>query len=209
MKKLFKKIRTDRDFRAIVIMSLSAVFNTVYGIFSIVVGLISLDPYLISSGVYYILLAAIEIVLLLRRKITVSMRPYGVLLLILDLSLSIMTFYTLFTGSVKVQNEIVMIAIATYSFVRIGLAIKNFIDARRRSDLTLAIMRSISFSTALVGMLSLTMSMLVTFGGELDRSTTYLIGAVGMAVFLLNLLIAIYLLINKVDLLKKTKQKGV
>lgn len=209
MKTFLKKIRSDRDFRAVLIMSVSAIFNGVYGIFSFIVGLLSLDPYLISCGIYYFLLAMVEGILILRRKVTVSMRPYGFLLMALDLSLSLMTFYALFTGSVKAQNEIVMIAIATYSFLRIALAIKNFIDARRRSDVVLAIMRSISFSTALIGMLSLTMQMLVTFGGELDRKTVFLVGAVGLAVFIVNLLIAIYLVINKVDLFRKTKQKGV
>lgn len=208
MKNFLVKIKNDQQFRAIFLMSFSAIFNLVYCIFIITVGIINLDPYSISSGIYYLLLGWIEGAIILRKKNVVSMRGYGLLLMLIDLALSAMTFYALFTNAIKPQHTIIMITIALYSFIRIALAVKNFIDARRNLDLTLIIMRSISFSSALVGILSLTMSMLMTFGGEYDQKSTILIGVVGLAVFILNLVIAIYLIINKPDLFQKFKQKG-
>lgn len=208
MKNMIEKLRKDDFFRALLFMAGSAIFNLAYGIFSLVVGIIDKSPYMLSSSVYYLVLAFGEGFLIIRRQKTKSMRYYGFLLLILDLALSFMTFYTLLTGRNVSQNEIIMITIALYSFVKMGMAISNLLKARHSKDRYILIMRSISFSCALVGILTLTMSMVATFAeGGIESAKELVIGT-GLGIFILNLLLAVYLIIDKTDLFQKRQQKA-
>lgn len=208
MRKLVKKFRNDGYFRATFLMTGSAIFNVAYGVFSIIVGLIDVSPYMVSSGIYYLLLSFIEGLILYRGKKVKTMRPYGFLLMVLDLALSIMTFYTLFTGHMVGHNEIVMITIALYTFIRAYFAIRNLIKARRTEDRQLLVMRVISFSCVMVNMLTLTVSMTTTFGEASSQETTALIAGAGLGIFILNLLMSIYLVINKPHLFQKPQQKA-
>lgn len=197
MKPLLEKIRKDKDFRSVLTMAGSAGFNMVYGVFSLIVGIIATDMHLISSGGYYFLLAAIEAWLLFKRKTISGTRAVGLALLVLDLSISGMTFYSLFASGVKGQDTITMIAIAAYTFIRIGLAVKAFLDREKSRDALSVMMRSVSFFSVSVAVLTLTISMIATFSGGFDRSSTILVAIVGMAVFLLNLSIAVYLVFRR------------
>lgn len=207
MKKFIEKIHKDQFFRTFFMMGGSAIFTLAYGIFSAIIGIIDKSPYMATSGAYYLILAVGEALLVIKRDKIKGMRGYGLLLLGLDVLLSIMTFYTLFTGRNTSNDEIVMITIALYSFVKMGTAINNLLKARHSQDTYFLIMRAISFSSALVGMLTLTMSMVATFGDGGSESNQALVIGTGLGVLIINFLLSIYLIINKKDLFKKLQQK--
>ena len=71
-------------------------------------------------------------------------------------------------------------AVATYTFYKLGMAIRNLIKARKEESLLLVTLRNISYADALVSLLSLQTALLAAFGqdsGELVPLMNALTGA--------------------------------
>ncbi|MGN0818067.1 MAG: hypothetical protein ACI4L9_03765 [Candidatus Coproplasma sp.] len=80
-------------------------------------------------------------------------------------------------------------ATALYTFIRMGLAIKNLIKARKGGDYVISALRNVCFADALVAMLSLQTAMISAFGnGENATSVNALLGgAVCAAIIFMGL----------------------
>lgn len=90
------------------------------------------------------------------------------------------------------HNEIVMITIALYTFIKITLATVNLVKTKgKKVSVTLNTLRHISFADAAVSIFSLQRSMLVSFGGMAEgniRIFNIVVGSVVcFVVFLLGL----------------------
>ena len=64
-----------------------------------------------------------------------------------------------------VMHEIVMIAMAAYTFTKITLAVINLVKARKSASAKIVTLRNISLSDACVSIFALQRSMLVSFKG--------------------------------------------
>ena len=96
-----------------------------------------------------------------------------------------------------VMHEILMIAMATYSFARITLAIINLIKARKSSSAKIITLRNISLSDACVSIFALQRSMLVSFG-DMSQSDICIFNAViGTAVCVIVFMLGLNLVRNK------------
>ena len=177
----------------------SLLFNLAYGIYHGALGLWSRSWWLITLGVYYILLSVTRFgVLLVGRKVrqkpsdgVFACRFTGALFLALSVVLAGMVILSTVKDRGVVFHEIVMITMALYTFTKITLAIISLVKARRNQPVTTVTLRHISFADALVSVLSLQRSMLVSFPGMTEpdvRLFNALTGAaVCVAVFLLGL----------------------
>lgn len=94
-------------------------------------------------------------------------------------------------------HEIIMIAIAVYTFTKITLAIIGMVKARRCSSLITKTLRNISFATSVVSIYSLQRSMLVSFPGMAPSEIQLFNILTGAAVTLIVLLLGINLLGGK------------
>ena len=96
-----------------------------------------------------------------------------------------------------VMHEIVMIAIAVYSFTKITLAIINLIKSRKSASARLITLRNVSLADACVSIFALQRSMLVSFG-EMSATDICIFNAViGSAVCVIVFLLGLNLVRNK------------
>ena len=96
-----------------------------------------------------------------------------------------------------VRNEIIMIAMALYTFVTMAFAIINTIKAGKKKDELLEIEKNVSLVSAIGSMLSLERGMLGTFGDASDKLTLILEATSGAAAFIVVMLIGISLIRRK------------
>lgn len=113
------------------------------------------------------------------------MKKNGCALLFLALVLSGITCLSFLYPVAKAYNQIVMIAIAAYTFYIAVAAIINIIKAHRQRSARLIALRNISCAGAVASMLSLQRSMTATFGGSDQHFASVMNGCAGMGGFLI------------------------
>lgn len=94
----------------------------------------------------------------------------------------------------KSYPGLMIYAAATYTFVKMGLAIKNMIQARKKKSCFMMTLRNISCADALVSMLSLQTALLAAFGEEKEMNIPLMNALTGAAVCLMILALGIYML---------------
>ena len=93
----------------------------------------------------------------------------------------------------KSYPGLMIYAVATYTFVKMGIAIKNMIQARKQKSYLMMTLRNISYSDALVSMLSLQTALLASFGKPEDEFTFIMNALTGIAVCMMILALGIYM----------------
>lgn len=93
-------------------------------------------------------------------------RLCGWALLLVNLALAMRILLTLREGRLVAHHPITTIAMATYTFTSLTMAIVNIFRYRKYQSPVLSASRAISLASALVSLLSLEGTMLVVFGGE-------------------------------------------
>ena len=124
-------------------------------------------------SIYYALLSVARIFLFfeihknssLRKKIGI-MRICGYFLLVLNLVVSTMVFLLIYTTPQATYHQIVVITQATYTFSALTLAIVNIVKSLKQNAHVYSCAKAISLISASVSMLTLTNTMLATFGGD-------------------------------------------
>ncbi len=177
----------------------SLIINIAYGIYNGIMGFSTYSWWLITLCAYYIILGVTRFgVLTLKEKAENSsskftMRFTGSLLIFLSVVLAGTAYLSVESERGIKYNEILMITIATYSFMKITLAIINLIKAKKNDSATLKTLRYISFADALVSIFALQRSMLVSFG-EMPIEQTQILNiftgtAVYVGVFILGIIL--------------------
>ena len=85
-------------------------------------------------------------------------------------------------------------AVATYTFIKMGIAIKNMIQVRKEKSYLMMTLRNISYSDALVTMLSLQTALFAAFGEGQEKLIRRMDAMTGTAVCLMILSLGIYTL---------------
>ena len=181
---------------------LSALFDIVYGLFYGALAKRKSSYWFLTLCVYYLIIGIMRLILASldlndEKAESRAIKIYGVCFLFLSVIFSGMTFLTIYENRNMGKNEIVMIAIATYTFAILIMAIINTIKARKSSSVKMIILRNISLIAAAGSMMSLTRGMLGTFAdGQSDFA--FIMNAIsGALVFILALYISIKMIKNK------------
>jgi len=66
-------------------------------------------------------------------------------------------------------SSIPAIATAAYTTCKIVIAVRNIVKIRKKRHLSLKILRTVSFVDALVSVLTLQYTLIITFGGGMDK----------------------------------------
>ena len=170
---LLKKLKSDTLFRTRLFLLLSLIFNFGYAIFLFVVSRIYFSKWFFVMSIYYALLSVARIFLFfeiqsngfLRKKIWI-MRVCGYFLLVLNLVVSTMVFLLIYTTPQATYHQIVVITQATYTFSALTIAIVNIVKSLKQNNHVYSCVKAISLISASVSMLTLTNTMLATFGGD-------------------------------------------
>lgn len=167
-------------------------FNAAFCAYHIIFGVITHSWWLLTVGIYYAILSVVRFVVLQSKGNNKFITKFtGVMLMLLSLPLVGTVILAVVRDRGIVMHEILMIAMATYSFTKITLAIINLVKARKSTSSKLITLRNISLSDACVSIFTLQRSMLVSFGDMSETDICIFNAVIGAAfcviVFLLGL----------------------
>ena len=169
----FNRIKKDIDFRIKLFLCISFLFNVSYSIFLLIVGNVYSSKWFLVMSAYYGLLSAVRLFILIQTKTEknlrskiLSMQTSGFFVLLINLVVSTMMFILSNNKNFVVYHEITVIALATYSFSALTVAIISSIKHLKQNNYLYSCTKLISLISASVSMVTLTNTMLSTFGKD-------------------------------------------
>ncbi len=192
----------DAELRTRVNLRLSLAWNTAYALFHLGLGIRYAAFWYYTLFGYYLLLALLSYSLTAHRGAgeAAERRKYrlcGGALLLLNLALAAMIFLMVYEDRSFAHGPIVTIALAAYTFTALAVAIRNFIHYRKHTERWHKAAKATSLVAACVSMVTLTSTMLTTFGEKdaipLRRPMLALLGA---AVSLVIVAVALSMLVD-------------
>ena len=199
----FKRLKTDTQFRIKHFLVFSIIFNLCYCIFLFVVSGIYYSKWFFVMSLYYTLLSTARIFIFfeinpkssLRKKILI-MRACGYFLLLLNLVVSVMIFLLIYTAPYAKYHEIIVITLAAYTFSALTIAIVNIVRYLKKNEYVYSCVKVISLISASVSMLTLTNTMLATFGSENELLRSIILP-------ILSGVVAIFIIVCAILMIKK------
>lgn len=207
------------EIRVKVTLYTSLVFNVIYALFNIWLGLYHSTFWFASIGIYYFCLTLMRLFLLLytrkhgaRANIKLELLHYrncGIVFLVMNIALALMVFFMVYWGRTFHHHMITAIAMAAYTFTSFTIAIVSMVRFRKYESPVFSASKAISLASALVSMLTLTSTMLSTFGdGTMELLTRrILLGMTGGAVSLTVTAMAIYMIVQGTRKLRQLKNE--
>ncbi len=205
---------TDMNFKLLVSLYLSLGVNLAYSAFKLVTGIYYSSMLFISIAVYYIILSVIRFLILRYMRLSESgidliseykrCRLCGILMLVLNIALNSMIGYIIFSGSKRVYPEVIIITSACYTFYRVTVSVIDIVKYRKHERPVVRTAKAIRLAAALVSLLSLESSMIMTFGeSELFFKTAT--SVTGAAICAIIAAISVYIIASSGVNIKRIK----
>ena len=207
----------DEALRVKVSLYGSFLWNTAYAVFQLWLGFYHATFWFCSIGCYYIFLAVMRFFLLHHtakykageqvRTELVKYRACGWIFLVMNLALSLIVFFMVYWNRTFHHHEITTIAMAAYTFTAFCVAIVNIIKYRKYNSPVYTASKAISLAAACVSMLTLTSTMLTTFGNGTMTLTEnrIMLSATGGAVSVFIVIMAIRMIAQSTKRIKALK----
>ena len=165
------KIKNNIDFRIKLFLFISLICNFLYTTFLFVVSKIYSSKWFFIMSIYYGLLSIVRIFIFsqinpkkeLCKKIKV-MRASGCFLVLLNIVVTVMMFLLIYTTQYVKHHEITVIALAAYTFSALAIAIITSVKHLKNNNHVYSSVKVISLVSASVSMVTLTNTMLATWG---------------------------------------------
>jgi len=185
----------------------SLLINFLYAAGNCMIGFLTHSWWFITMGAYYAILAITRFSVLRIQRNTATeafaKRVTGVLLVVLSFCITGVNVLSIIESRGTEFHEIIMIAIATYTFTKITLAIIGMVKAKHTVSPAAKSLRNISLADACVSIYTMQRSMLVTFPGMSQSEITLFNILTGTAVYIIVLLLGINLIGGKrIDMAK-------
>lgn len=225
-----KSIRTDNKYiqtwlndpilRIKVSLTGNVLWNGAYAVLQLGLGIYHSSSWFYSLAAYYLLLAIMRFFLVrysfchrLGEKMRPELAKYracGWVLLLMNLTLSAIMLYMIREQRFVRHHEITTIAMATYTFTTLTVAIINVIRYRRYNSPAMSASRAVSLAAACMSMLTLENTMLATFGGDgmTPEIQTLFLGLSGGAISIFIIAMAIYMIVQANRKIKYMENKN-
>lgn len=215
--KYARRWQDDARLRVNVSLYGSLIWNTAYAVFQLWLGIYHHTFWFYSLAGYYISLAVMRFFLVRyttrhrpgerMRAELVRYRACGWIFLMMNLALSLMTFFMVYWNRTFIHHEITTIMMAAYTFAAFTVAIVNAVKYRRYHSPVYSASKAISLAAACVSILTLESTMLTTFGdGTMDAFTRkIMLGASGGVISVFIVVMAIYMIVQSTKKLKALK----
>lgn len=201
-----EQIVASQRYRIILSAGASFACNLLYALYHCVLGILNCSLWFITMCAFYGLLATMRFAAVLfdRKNHNAPpadaerfvMRLCGLLLTLLSLILSAISYISLSHNLATRYEEITMITIATYVFYKITLAIVKAVKQRKNPSLLLRAVRNISYAEVAASILTLQRSMLVSFGSMDGRQIHFMNAILGAAVCLFVLALGVSMILQ-------------
>ena len=191
----------------------SLTLNAIYALGNCIIGLLAHSWWFITVGAYYCVLTANRYsVLQIKRKANgdfaaelFARRITGILLVVLSFCIVGVNILSAVQDRGTAFHEIVMITIATYTFIKITIAMIGMAKSKHSPSPTVKTLRNISLADACVSIYTMQRSMLVSFPGMKSEEILSLNIITGTAVWIIVLLLGINLIGGKYTNMAKSK----
>ena len=218
-----RKWQDDARLRINVSLYGSLAWNTLYGIFQLWLGFFHHTFWFCSIGIYYICLAVMRLFLVNHtrkyapgekmRTELVKYRACGWIFLLMNLALSLIVFFMLYWNRTFTHHMITAITMAAYTFTAFTTAIINVVKYKKYNSPVYSASKAISLAAACVSMLTLTSTLLTTFGDETMSvmEQKIMLGSIGIAVSAMVVILAVFMIVmgtKKLHALKKEVENG-
>lgn len=205
---------SDPHLRINVSLYSSSIWDLIYAIFQLFLGIYNKSFWFYTLFGYYLLLSLMRFYLSSHTKkykpkemLELEIKKYhlcGWLLLLMNIFVSVMMFFFIYLDKAIYHHEIITIAIATYTFTIFTVAIVNYFRYKKYKSLIYSIVKTISLICASVSMITLTVTMLTTFGENSNKDfNKIMIMFVGVVVSLFIIVMSISMIITS----KKKKKE--
>lgn len=192
---------------------LGLILNTLFALGGCFLGFWSRSWWFITIGAYYSVLSVTRFLVLRVQKSSFCdlkmeyfiKRVTGFLLIALSICLIGINTLSAIKERATAFHEIIMIAIALFSFTKITMAIIGIIKARKKQSYIEKTLRNISLADGFVSIYSLQRSMLASFPGMAVEEIRLFNILTGSAVWLILLLLGINLIEGRVVTMAKSK----
>lgn len=208
MGKLSHRLVNDRATRLLFFTLGAMGLNLLYAVYNGVLGAIYRSPWFFTMCAYYLILGGMRFFAVshgVRGKVrspAALLARSGAAFLALAVILSFLVLFSIAFSIRRTYHAAAMIGIAAYTFYTAVMAVINTVRARRQKAPLLITLRNISCAGAAAAVLSLTRSMVATFGGgqeTLFRSMTAATGTLAVAT-------VAFLGLSSLRLAQKTKE---
>ncbi len=191
----------------------SLFLNIAYAASNCIVGFFEYSWWFITVGVYYAVLSTARFLVLKRKRKAngdinterLAKRITGILLVALSFCLIGINILSSIKERGTAFNEIIMIAVAAYTFTKITVAIIGMVKAKNTESPIIKILRNISLADACVSIYTMQRSMLVTFPGMKASEIQLLNILTGTVTWFIVLLLGINLIGGKYSDMAKSK----
>ncbi len=221
--KFIKRMKSDYTFRTFIFSALSFFVTVAFTAYNVFLAVVYKSPFNFGISVYYALLLCIRSYVILsevkfnkaglneahkeneRKKLFFVQ---SVLLFVIDLALiAPITMMVLQQKDVN-YSEIPAITIAAYTVYKIVMATMNYIKTRKSNHLSVKILRNINFIDALVSVLSLQYTLIMTFNGGTLSDMLGLCATSTFAIWAFIAVISVLTLIGAIKI-KKSQEANV
>ena len=199
---------TDVSFRMQVSLHLSLGMNVLYAVMKFVYGLLYHSIWYGTLAVYYFLLALMRFALLrsanrngFGKNMLQELKQYrfcGMILLVMNIALAGVVVLVVRKNEGFRYAGYLIYVMALYAFINITTAVINVVRYRKYNSPVMSAAKVLSFTSALVSMLSLETAMLAQFGAEENPETfrRFMTAATGGGVCVIVFAIAVCMIIH-------------
>ena len=211
--KFLNRFTSDIHFKMNLTLNLSLIINTAYAIFQLGLGFYHNSLWFYFMFAYYVLLAFMRMFLLRHTKLYKPQEQLklelkkskicGYILLLMNLILSAIIIFIVYLNKTFIHHEITTITIAAYTFTSLTFAIINFIKNKKYDSPVYNAAKTITLISACVSMITLTTTMLTTFGNSDELFRQIILAVTGGIVNMFVLYLALMMIIKSTKQLKK------
>lgn len=213
---LGNRYMTDVAFRTHVMLYAALAINLLYVGMNVISGFLYRSMWFVILAVYYVILAVMRFLLLrfvnkngIRKDRILEFRRSrlcGIILMTLNLTLSGAVLMILYQNRGYEYHGILIYVVAMYTFYVTTHAIIDIVKYRKYNSPVMSTAKIISFSAALVSMLSLETAMFSQFGGEMSpENQRIMIAATGAGVSIVVITMSVYMIVRATKEIKKLR----
>jgi len=210
--KFTSSLLDNYGYRTLVFSIISFILNIAYVAFMLVLGIMTDSVWYITITIYYLVLSIIQgSVFYSKKKYNNEMHQVkifkycGVMLIFLTLAFSGIIVLIYKSNMYFEYAGLMIYAVATYTFLKLTVAIINLFKARKQDDLYVQGLRNINLASALVSLVVLQVALFQAFAPE--HNTSVANGLTGGVVSLIILLLGIYMIIKSKNKMKEREKK--
>ena len=207
-----ERLFLDRALRTTLALKLGLAVNMGYAVFKLTTGAFYKSFWFGAIGVYYIMLCSFKFYLLRkgflfsrpnsRKRELLILRNCGVLLLILNASITAIIYYTIFSGQSFAYPDFIIVLSIFYTAFRIVAAFGDIINFKKLKSPMLSASKALSMSVALMSLFSLQVTALEKF--DLGLKVENLLNlTIGSAICISVILIAVTTILRATKALKE------